>query len=220
MSPITAVLFDFDGTIGDTNHLISESYLHVLNKHFPGEYTTDSVRKFNGPALEEVFLGVSPEHGLELVKEYREFNHQMHDELIRAFPDVPESLERLKAHGIKLAVVSTKYNTMLRHGLDVLGLTSYFDVILGGNDYEKVKPDPEPVLLGMSRLGSEKANTIMVGDNWQDIESAHNAGIEGVFVKWSQKTVAEMAPYKPDKIAESMIELTDWILARTTEGKN
>lgn len=169
MSALTTVLFDFDGTIADTNQLISESYLHVLNQYYPGEYTTELVKPFNGPSLNDVFNQINPEKGQQMVKEYREYNHRMHDELIRPFPEVKESLAKLKAAGLKLAVVSTKYNLVLRKGLDLLELTDYFDTIIGGDDYEKAKPDPEPLELAMSRLGVTPAECIMVGDNWQDI---------------------------------------------------
>ncbi|WP_314068123.1 pyrophosphatase PpaX [uncultured Vagococcus sp.] len=211
---LTTVLFDFDGTLADTNHLISESYLHVLNQHFPGEYDTERVRHFNGPPLEEVFGKLLPEKADQMVLDYREYNHAQHDALIQPFPDVNQSLARLKAAGIKLAVVSTKYNLVLQKGLDLLEMTPYFDEIIGGNDYQKVKPDPEPLKVAMTRLGVEPNECIMVGDNWHDIQAGHNAGMESVFVSWSQKTTTEMAPYKPDKIVDSMVDLTEWILLR------
>lgn len=215
---LTTVLFDFDGTLADTNHLISESYLHVLEQYFPGVYDTEKVRHFNGPPLEEVFGELLPEKADQMVREYRAYNHEHHDALIQTFPEVNESLRILKAAGLKLAVVSTKYNLVLQKGLDLLGMTPYFDVIIGGNDYVKVKPDPEPLNLAMTRLGVTASQCIMVGDNWHDIEAGHNAGMESVFVSWSQKTAAEMAPYRPDKQVASMGELTEWVLAKQTGG--
>ncbi|MBP1044148.1 pyrophosphatase PpaX [Vagococcus sp. BWB3-3] len=212
---LTTVLFDFDGTLADTNHLISESYLHVLNKYFPGEYDTEGVRHFNGPPLEEVFGNLLPEKADQMVREYREYNHAQHDALIQTFPDVNQSLRRLKAAGLNLAVVSTKYNAVLLKGLDLLEMTPYFHEVIGGNDYQKVKPDPEPLQVAMSRLGVKPEECLMVGDNWHDIQAGHNAGMESVFVSWSQKTTAEMAPYQPDKIVDSMVDLTEWILSKT-----
>ena len=218
MAAVTTVLFDFDGTIADTNHLISESYLHVLNKHYPGKYDSEKVRPFNGPSLDDVFTQINPATSIEMVKEYRTYNHRMHDELIRSFPNVKESLAELRAAGLKLAVVSTKYNEILRKGLDLLELTDYFMEIIGGEDYQNPKPDPEPLELAMSRLGVSPADCLMVGDNWQDIQGARNAGVRSAFVKWSMKTPEEMAPYNPDIMVETMAELTEWILSRYNGG--
>lgn len=215
---LTTVLFDFDGTLADTNQLISESYLHVLNQYFPGEYDTEKVRPFNGPPLEEVFSALLPAKAEQMVREYREFNQQQHDALIQVFPDVNESLAVLKAAGFKLAVVSTKYNQVLHKGLDLLEMSPYFDEIIGGNDYQKVKPDPEPLNVAMARLGVGPDQCVMVGDNWHDIEAGHNAGMESVFVAWSHKTLTEIAPYKPDKVVESMVDLTEWILSKGMKG--
>ncbi|CAM5548958.1 Pyrophosphatase PpaX [Lysinibacillus sphaericus] len=58
------------------------------------------------------------------------------------------TLEQLKSMGIKLAIVSTKRNAMIDRGLKFLGASHLFEVIVGTDDVQHVKPDPEPVLLG------------------------------------------------------------------------
>lgn len=219
MSGITTVLFDFDGTLGDTNNLIAMSHLHVLENYFPGVYTKESVRVFNGPSLEQTYRELMPTKVDEMVAMYREYNHRMHDDLITAFPNVKESLIALKAAGLKLAVVSTKYEMVLRRGLDLLGLTTYFDVILAGDHCQEVKPSPEQLQLAMSRLDVTPEECLMIGDNWQDIAAGENAGVETVFVEWSEKTLAELAPYKPNKTVVSMVELTEWIKTKQHGGE-
>lgn len=220
MAGVRTVLFDFDGTLADTNHLIAQSYLHVFEKYLPGRFQTEeSVRQFNGPSLEEVFSSLLPEKTEEMVSFYREFNHKKHDELIREFPHVGEVLGKLKKSGIRLAVVSTKNSFILKRGLELLQIRDYFDLILGGTDYQKVKPDPEALRLAMMKLSSVPAETIMVGDNPQDIEAANRAKVRGVFVEWSHKTLAEMQPYKPYQTVKSMIELQEWIISQNNGGR-
>lgn len=219
MSQIKTVLFDFDGTLADTNHLISQSYLHVLGKYFPGQYEKEeSVKHFNGPSLEEVFSRLLPDKSEQLVEEYRTFNHAKHDELIREFPDVPLVLGHLKEQGLKLAVVSTKNSYILNHGLKLLNIEKYFDVILGGTDFEKVKPDPESLNLAMEKLNARPETTIMIGDNPQDIEAANRANVRGVFVEWSRKTMEEVLPYKPYITVKNMLDLEEWILSQNNGG--
>jgi len=213
MTAIDTILFDFDGTLGDTNRLIAESYLYVFDKYFPGQYDLNSVRKFNGPPLYDVFAEVYPEDPQKLVDEYRAFNQEKHDELIRPFPHVTEALDELKHHRLQLAVVSTKKRSVLNRGLSALNLTGYFDVILGGDEYQHAKPAPDGLDTAVTLLGAEKEQSIMVGDNWHDIEAANQAKMRGVFVEWSEKPLTEILPYKPYKTVKSMLELTSWVLS-------
>lgn len=209
---IETVLFDFDGTLANTNALISQSHLAVLEEYFPGEYDLEGVRAFNGPTLEMVYGKLNPLEKETMIAKYRQFNEAHHDEMVTVFEGVTENLERLKSIGIRLAIVSSKRNDVLLRGLKLLHLTDYFEVIIGGLDYQKAKPDPEPIYVALQQLKVDPAKAIMVGDNSHDIESANNAGIISVFVEWSEKTRAEIDPFKPDVIVTSMTDLTDYVI--------
>ncbi|TLG79881.1 pyrophosphatase PpaX [Vagococcus zengguangii] len=219
MVEIETVLFDFDGTLADTNSLIAQSYLHVLDKYFPGKFQTEeSVLAFNGPSLEEVFSSLDKANAEQMIKEYREYNHARHDEFIEVFPDVPEVLASLKKAGVKLAVVSTKKKELLQHGLEFLNIHEYFDVILGSGDFTKVKPNPESLNIAMERLEANRESTMMIGDNPQDIEAANRAGVKGVFVEWSCKSLADVASYQPYKTVKTMRDLEQLIIAENNGG--
>lgn len=216
---LKAVLFDFDGTLADSNKLITDSFLHVLEPAFPGKYNEESVQLFNGPSLDAVLTELFPENAEEMIRKYRTYNSAHHDDLITTFPDVKESLATLQNAGLKLAIVSTKSNVNLIRGLDLLGLTDYFEVIVGNSDYTHFKPDPEPLEVAMKALNVEPLDCMMVGDNSHDIEAAHNAGVTSVFVTWSRKSEKEIATYKPNKKVRSMLELTQWILEKYDGGR-
>lgn len=209
---IETVLFDFDGTLADTNALISQSHLAVLEEYFPGEYDLESVRAFNGPTLEMVYGELNPLEKETMIAKYRQFNETHHDEMVTVFDGVVENLERLKSAGLRLAIVSSKRNDILLKGLELLNLTAYFEVIVGGLDYQKAKPNPEPIYVALEQLNIDTTKAIMVGDNSHDIESANNAGIISVFVQWSEKTIVEMKPYQPDITVASMSALTDYVI--------
>lgn len=213
---ISTVLFDFDGTLIDSNKLIQTSHLYVLDKYFPNQYDETSVLKFNGPPLKVVYEQIDAKNADKLIAEYRAFNLEHHDELVELFPEVKLNLAKLRANGIQVAIVSTKVRKTLYKGIELFELEPYFDAIFSGDDYSKQKPDPEPILSAMEKLGAKPETTIMVGDNWQDIEAAHRAGVKGIFVEWSEKTIEEIAPFNPDKIVESMSELTEWIINEST----
>ncbi|NWN93719.1 MAG: HAD hydrolase-like protein, partial [Bacillus sp. (in: Bacteria)] len=63
---ITTLLFDFDGTLIDTNELIIQSFLYTLNAYYPGRYSREDVLIFNGPPLIDTFLSIDPERAEEM----------------------------------------------------------------------------------------------------------------------------------------------------------
>lgn len=209
---IETVLFDFDGTLADSNALINQSHMSVLEEYYPGEYTLESVRKFNGPSLQTTYQMLNLEKSEEMIAKYREYNAVYHDQMIRLFEGVEENLRLLKDKGIRLAIVSTKRNDVLEKGLRHLNLEGLFEVVVGAEDYTHFKPSPEPIYTAMAQLNCQHSTTVMVGDNGHDILAAKNAGVLSVFVGWSEKTSEEIAPFEPDVTVQTMTELSDLVL--------
>ncbi|MGE7915277.1 pyrophosphatase PpaX [Lysinibacillus xylanilyticus] len=204
---VKALLFDFDGTLLNTNDLIIKTFMHVLNERFPGQYSPKDCLKFLGPSLKQTMSDIAPGEEDAMIAKYREYNELHHDELVTQYPDVVSTLEQLKAMGIKLAIVSTKRIGMIDRGLQVLGASHLFDVRIGTDDVKNVKPDPEPVLLALERLGVNKEEAIMIGDNSHDIEAGHNAGIRAAGVAWAFKGEEYLQQFKPEYMLHHMTDL-------------
>jgi pyrophosphatase PpaX len=204
---ITTVLFDLDGTLIDTNELIISTYLHTLEKYFPSQYRREDVLPFLGPTLHDVFGNMNPERVEEMVAEYRAYNLANHDELVKEFVGVSETVQTLKERGYKLGIVTTKRLDVTMKGLRLMNLDSFFEVIVAYDHVEKVKPDPEPIFLALEQLASTSAETIMVGDNFHDILAGKNAGTKTAGVAWSIKGRDYVAKYEPDYMLENMTDL-------------
>ncbi|WJY27719.1 MULTISPECIES: pyrophosphatase PpaX [Sporosarcina] len=196
--PITTILFDFDGTLLDTNELILQSFEQLLELHYPGRYTRPDLLPFMGPTLKETFDSIDPAKTDQMISEYREWNMANHDRLAVEFDGVTEVLTRLKAHGIRMAIVSTKRNDMVWKGLELIGIGRLFDTVVGLDDVTNAKPDPEPLLLAIERLGASKDEVLMVGDNSHDIEGGKNAGVRTAGVAWSAKGPEFLWTWNPD----------------------
>lgn len=94
---VTAILFDLDGTLIDTNELIIASYLHTLDHYCPGQFKREDVLPFIGPPLYETFSGINAEKCDDMISMYRAFNHEKHDELVTEYETVYETLDELKS---------------------------------------------------------------------------------------------------------------------------
>ena len=202
-----ALLFDFDGTLLDTNELIIQTFMHVLEERFPGQYSAKDCIKFIGPSLKQTFEEITPNEVDEMIAKYRQWNHAHHDELVKEYDGVVSTLTVLKEQGIRLAIVSTKMNATVKKGLDLMGIKHLFELIIGNDDVVNVKPDPEPVLLAIEKLGLEKEDVMMIGDNSHDIEAGKNAGVKTAGVAWSIKGEEFLKQYNPDYILQHMTDL-------------
>jgi pyrophosphatase PpaX len=204
---ITTVLFDLDGTLIDTNELIITTYLHTLEKYYPSKYQREDVLPFLGPTLHEVFGNMDPDRVEEMVSEYRAFNIANHDDLVKEFVGVKETVQTLKERGYKMGIVTTKRHDVTLKGLRLMELEDYFEVIVAYDHVEKVKPDPEPIFKALEQLDSTPEESIMVGDNFHDILAGKNAGTATAGVAWSIKGREYVAKYEPDYMLENMKDL-------------
>lgn len=204
---ITTILFDLDGTLLDTNELIIQSFQHTYNKHldkeFPREKIIENFGEILKTTLDRECVGCSE----EAIKTYREFQTLNFDKLITMHTGVKEGLEFLHKKGYKLGVVTSRLNESARRGLKLFDLEKYFGTIVGANDADKHKPDPEPVLMALKALESKADEAIMVGDSPYDVLCAKNAGVLSVAVGWSALPRAMYMEHDPDYVVESMEEL-------------
>lgn len=193
---IRTILFDLDGTLIDTNELIAASFAHTFEQ-FGFTFTDEEMLTFNGPPLVDTFRAYLPDRVDEMVTIYREHNKKHHDMYVKVFPHVEETLKALQEAGIRIAVVTSKMRSVAKHGLEFTGLATYVEHVIALNDVEHAKPHPESVIKAMSLLDAKPETTLMVGDNYQDIEAGQNAGIRTAGVEWSHKGKEFLESYKP-----------------------
>lgn len=202
-----ALLFDFDGTLLNTNDLIIQTFMYVLEERFPGQYSPKDCMNFIGPSLIETFEQITPDEVDEMIEKYRQWNHANHDNLVAEYDGVLPTLEALKEQGIRLAIVSTKKRDTIEKGLELMGAKHLFEFWVGVDDVKNVKPDPEPVLLAIEKLGVKKEDVMMIGDNYHDIDAGKNAGVKTAGVAWSIKGEEFLRQFNPDYILQHMSDL-------------
>ena len=213
---IDTVLFDFDGTVMNTNDVILQSWQHTFRMLRGREEDPEVLLKTFGEPLETTMKKFFPEMPVgESIKVYRSFHYDNFGDLISVFPGMDDLIAEVKRRGYRLGLVTSRlYNTTMQ-GLEKYGLKEYFDVIVTANDTTKHKPDPEPVNITLEKLGAKPENSIMLGDTLFDLMCAKNAGVRSVLVSWSLalsgKTKEDLGDAAPDYILEKPEDLLEII---------
>ena len=203
-----AILFDFDGTLINTNELIFESYRVAFRSVLKREITFDEILKLYGRPLYPSLMEYG-EEGERLYNIYREFNNDNHDKMAKAFDGASEGVKILKDKGYLLGIVTSKRLHMVERGLKITGLENTFDVIITPDDTEKAKPDPEPVLCGCRKLGVDPKDTFYVGDSVFDMESGKRAGTRLCAVKYSITPPEKLLEFSPDFFVDTIKEFAE-----------
>jgi len=202
------VLFDLDGTVIDSGAIILASMRHATREVLGREYTDDELMKtVGGPGLVAQMEAIAPEHADRLVDVYRAHNLPLHDTL-EACAGMEDALVRLHAEGRTLGIVTAKWRATAELAFATVPLGHLFSTIVGGDETEKHKPDPEPLLLGAARLGADPAQTAYVGDSPFDMRAAKAAGMYAVAVTWGRiHDRARLEAEEPNAIVDTAEEL-------------
>lgn len=211
---IEVVLFDLDGTLIDTIELILSSMRHataeVLGAALPDEVLMHNV----GVPLRVQMSEFGPGREDELLATYRAHNAIVHDDLVGEFPGTVEALEELKSKGYRLGVVTSKSIPVAMRGLDSFGLAEYFETIVGYEDTQIHKPEPEPLLLAAERLGVDISRCCYVGDSPHDMAAGIAAGTMTVAALWGPFAERVVEP-GPDFAIKELTDLAELLAERT-----
>lgn len=209
---IKTILFDFDGTVANTNRLIIDSWQHVFRTVYGKEADEADIKATFGEPLGvsmvKNFPDMNPEDAIDM---YRSHQKDIYEEMIEPFPGMAELLKGLKEKGYQVGIVTSRLRNSTMIGLRKFGLAETADCIVTCEDTDKHKPDPAPALIALEKLSAKAEETLMVGDSMFDIKCAHNAGIEAVMVGWAEAiTEADLTgPDRPEYCIEKAEDLYD-----------
>ena len=202
------VLFDLDGTVIDSGAIILASMRHaareVLGTEIPDEQLMAAV---GGPGLEAQMHALAPDRVDELVTVYRAHNEPLHDELVSC-AGMEDVLVQLKEEGRRLGIVTAKRRATVELAFARIPIEHLFETVVGGDETERHKPDPEPLLLALERLDARPEDAAYVGDAPFDVKAAKAAGLYSVGVTWGGIHARELLETEdPDALVDSPEEL-------------
>ena len=188
------ILFDLDGTLIDSTEAILESFA-VVFRNFGDELPEDALIKAEiGHPLDVMFstLGVAKEEVDAYVHAYKMHYREISCAKTVLLPEAREAVQ-LAAKNATLGVVTTKTAKYSIELLEHMGLMSYFEVLIGREDVQKPKPNPEPIQKALQKLPTDTDAIWMVGDTCMDMLAAKSANVGAVGVTCGYGTDESLA---------------------------
>nr|WP_298415736.1 phosphoglycolate phosphatase [uncultured Halomonas sp.] len=213
---IRLVVFDLDGTLIDSvpdlaaavDVMLIERELAPAGAALVRDWVGNGSRKLVERALRYATGNVPDEKTLNaahsaFLDHYARAPHTR----TRVYPGVKEALTALKQRDLILVLVTNKPHAFIDPILDVLGLSGYFELTLGGDSLAQKKPDPAPLLHMANRFGVPCEQCLMIGDSRHDMEAGKRAGFRTLAVPYGYNHGEPIIDSKPDLIVESLKEL-------------
>ena len=208
-------VFDMDGTILNTLDDLTDATNHALRTFGYPEHSIEEVRFFVGNGIAKLIeratpAGTSEEERAKVRAEFMDYYKIHSADKTGPYTGINDLLKKLRAAGVKTAVVSNKPDVAVRE----LVKTYYdglFDAAVGDMEGQAVKPAPDMCLKVFKELGMGPENAVYIGDSDTDIMTARNAGLDEILVSWGFRGREFLTEHGAKNICDTPDEVYDVI---------
>lgn len=207
---IKNIVFDFDGTIADTNTGIVKTMQAMLDIIGCPQTSPETMTKAIGLPLRECLRngGNLPEERLdEAMRVYREQFDIIAYKHVSIFPGVREGLEAFRKEGVCMAIATSRSLRSLKMLLKQFALEDYFSCLATVESVTNHKPAPDTVLYVLDQLSLDASETLVVGDTTFDLIMGQGAGCRTCGVTYGNHDKEMLASANPDLIVDSFLEI-------------
>lgn len=211
---IQLIIFDFDGTLGDTRQtIVSTMQMTIAEQGLPGRTDEDCASKIGLP-LDGCFASLYPTAERDIIQKCTDTYRRIFKENVQhikpqTFPQVVETLSVLKEKGYALTIASSRWHRSLAELTTDLGIHDHFACLVGADDVTYAKPHPEPVVKTLTAMGVDASQALVVGDMNVDILMGKNAGAKTCGVTYGNGTREELQQAGADYVINHFEELLE-----------
>ena len=207
-----AVFWDLDDTVLNTlparMDALAGTYEDCLGTRPDAERVW---REHNGETLEALARSLMGDDWLRFAERYRERYYAIDFDL-EPFPGVVEVLDALRADGLELAVVTSKISWGATGELTRTGLLDRFATVVGHDDCDRHKPEPDPLFVAMERMALDEPGQIAyIGDTPSDVKAGRAAGCHAIGATWGSLDAERVRAESPDLLAEQPSEVLAYV---------
>lgn len=209
----TTIIFDLDGTLLNTLDDLADSLNYALAKEGYATHTYEEVKFFVGSGIRVMIERALPQNAKNFDVVYQTFlTHYEKNKINKTAPyqGVFETLELLKAKGIRMAIVSNKYQQGVTEICTPL-FGKYMDVMIGEQPGYAKKPSRDMVDLAIKQLQVDSATTVYVGDSDIDVLTAQNAQLPCIGAAWGFRGEAFLKAQGVEMIAKTFSDILKFI---------
>lgn len=186
------VICDLDGTLIDSREDLTDAVNLMLAEYGLPSLSVETVTGYIGNGARKLVERAARGRIADLDGAVQKLKRHYGGNMVcktRLYPTVKEGLETIRGLGYRLAVISNKPSEACVRILGHFGVAPLFDLILGGSDRFRLKPDPEVIFHAMAETGSGKDGSWIIGDSDVDLETGRNAGIKCCYAEYGFKPV-------------------------------
>jgi pyrophosphatase PpaX len=197
---LKGIIFDLDGTLGNTLPLCVHAYQQVLLTLLSREYAAAEITAHFGRSEDGVFQQLVPDRWQECFQQYLIVYEQLHWQCPEPFPGVRKALDLLKQRNVALALVTGKGRETAEYTLRYLGLADYFHPVETGSADGVVKATCIQRVLDEWNIAPQRV--AYVGDTVSDMDEAHKAGVLPLRASWGDAAFSETYNHAEHAYAE------------------
>ncbi len=206
------VLFDFDGTLMNTQAMVNESYRYLFNKYRNVEDFDDrtQIEVFGANDREEIQKLFRDQDTNELTSEFRSFQDNLPAlGLVNTMPHALEVLMWLKKNGYVVGVVTSRPTDNCRYWISEFDLEDYVDMVMGQEIFKKKKPAPDALRRICHELGMGHDYCVYIGDHARDVRMARRACVYSIGYVTSDDNLRRITKAMPNRMINDLLELED-----------
>lgn len=212
---IKACIFDLDGTLLNTLEDLTDAVNFSMEKNNFPLRSIEEVRRFVGNGVATLMDRAVPQGTpageiLTCLSDFKVYYSMHKQDKTCPYPGISDLLSRLHESGIKLAIVSNKFDRAVKE-LAEFYFPGLISVAIGESDSIRKKPAPDTVYEALSLLAVNQSEVIYVGDSETDIETAKNAGVRQIGVTWGFRDRDTLKRHGASDLIDAPMELMEYI---------